>query len=49
MKVWRVRNFCSDLERVSEEGAKISREIKKETGVSNNVRIIATPVRMYTS
>ena len=27
----------------------VSREIKKETGVSNNVRIIATPVSMYTS
>ena len=27
----------------------VSREIEKETGVSNNVTIIATPVRMYTS
>lgn len=27
----------------------VSREIKKETGVANNVRIIATPVSMYTS
>lgn len=27
----------------------VSREIKKETGVSNYVRIVATPVRTYTS
>jgi len=27
----------------------VSREIKKETGISNNVKIIATPVSMYTS
>ncbi len=27
----------------------VSKEIKKETGVSNNVKIIATPVSMYTS
>ncbi len=29
--------------------ARISRKIEKETGVSNNVRIIVYPVRMYTS
>jgi len=28
---------------------RISEEIKKETGVSNNVRIIIIPVSMYTS
>jgi len=27
----------------------VSREVKKETGISNNVKIIATPVSMYTS
>ncbi len=27
----------------------VSREIEKETGISNNVRIIATPVNVYTS
>ncbi len=27
----------------------VSREIRKETGVSNNVRIVATPVHVYTS
>jgi len=27
----------------------VSKEIKKEIGVSNNVKIIATPVSMYTS
>jgi hypothetical protein len=29
--------------------ARISKEIEKETGVSNNVRIIVFPVRIYTS
>ncbi len=38
------------LDRSHQPLAKIvSREIERETGVSNKVRIIATPVRMYTS
>jgi uncharacterized protein (DUF1786 family) len=49
VKVWGARDFHSDLERVSVEGAKISREMKKETGVSDNLRIIVTTIRMYTS
>jgi hypothetical protein len=36
--------------RVYESLAKtVSKEIEKETGVSNNVKIIATPVNVYTS
>ncbi len=49
-----VRLFCYAFEihehaDLAELAKKVSTEIKKETGVSNNVRIIVTPVHVYAS
>ena len=49
-----VNLFCHafeihEHEDLAELAKKVSREIKKETGVSNNVKIIVTPIHVYTS